>query len=305
MQAVLATVISMALSLIIPPLSYFSGAAVGIVSLRRGWREGAFVTVVATGFIALVLTFSLGKPLLALVFSAVVWVPVMVLALVLRSTISLRWTFITAFGLGLVVITIIHILLPDPVNWWLDNVLRPLFSGVMAQGDMSAEQRAGLQQTIEVTAQYMTGILATALVLSSVVSLFIARWWQALLYNPGGFGQEFRTLQLGRPYAMATVAMLAISYLPMGVAALFAREVVMLLLLLAAVQGIALAHALVTLRKAHVAWLVGLYVLMFVALPQVVVALAVIAVMDAWLDLRRRLAPADSSGPPAAPPNDD
>jgi hypothetical protein len=26
----------------------------------------------------------------------------------------------------------------------------------------------------------------------SVLSLMLARYWQALLYNPGGFGREFR-----------------------------------------------------------------------------------------------------------------
>ncbi len=299
MQAVLVAVVGMALSLIMPPLSYISGAVVGLVALRRGWRDGAIVMALAMVAVSLLMMLSLGHPMFALVYGVVVWLPVLVLTQVLRRSVSLQLTFIGALGIGLAVVVVVHVLLAEPVSWWRDQILQPLFANVLAQGELSAEQRISLQQMIEITSQYMTGIVASALVLSSLFSLFIARWWQALLYNPDGFGQEFRSLRLGKTLAAITVLTLALSYLQLGSFTVVVREVAMLLLVLAVLQGVALVHAVVALRKAHVGWLVGMYLLMFAALPQIAMVLAVTAVMDAWLDLRRRLASGSGSGPPA------
>ena len=47
-QAVLAVVAFSLLSVVIPPASYLAGGAVGLVTLRRGWLEGLFVTAGAT-----------------------------------------------------------------------------------------------------------------------------------------------------------------------------------------------------------------------------------------------------------------
>jgi uncharacterized protein YybS (DUF2232 family) len=52
----------------------------------------------------------------------------------------------------------------------------------------------------------------------------------------------------------------------------------------------ALAQAIVAMRKLHIAWLVGLYVVVFFALPQLMAVVAIIGLADTWFDFRRRLA---------------
>ncbi len=43
-------------------------------------------------------------------------------------------------------------------------------------------------------AAQIAGMLGAGTAIGSVLCLLLARYWQAALYNPGGFGQEFRAL---------------------------------------------------------------------------------------------------------------
>ena len=54
---------------------------------------------------------------------------------------------------------------------------------------------------------FFSGILALNVMLTSLISVLIARWWQALLFNPGAFGKEFRALSLGKYFAVVYVVL--------------------------------------------------------------------------------------------------
>ncbi len=45
------------------------------------------------------------------------------------------------------------------------------------------------------TAQ-IAGMMGAGTAMSAVLCLLLARYWQAALYNPGGFGEEFQALAL-------------------------------------------------------------------------------------------------------------
>lgn len=62
-----------------------------------------------------------------------------------------------------------------------------------------------------------------------------------------------------------------------------------------AVQGLALAHAVVRLRSAHTGWLIALYALLVFFPPQALVVLAAAGFADGWFDLRARMG---RGGPP-------
>ena len=53
------------------------------------------------------------------------------------------------------------------------------------------------------------------LAVSTILCLFVSRWWQAMLYNPGGFGEEFRQLRLDvRAAGLSIIAFIVALYLP-------------------------------------------------------------------------------------------
>lgn len=65
------------------------------------------------------------------------------------------------------------------------------------------------------------------------------------------------------------------------------------LMVVYALQGLAVVHGVVA--RAHLAktWLVGLYVIAFFALPQLLLILCIVGAIDAWGDFRARYKVAD------------
>jgi uncharacterized protein YybS (DUF2232 family) len=66
-------------------------------------------------------------------------------------------------------------------------------------------------------------------------------------------------------------------------------------------QGLAVAHQVRALKQARQAWLVGLYILMILFMPQTLILIACVGLVDIWADIRSRIAP--SALPPGPGPN--
>jgi hypothetical protein len=139
-------------------------------------------------------------------------------------------------------------------------------------------------------AAIMTGVVAATLLLTAMINLSLARWWQALLFNPGGFRQEFHSLRLDWRVAAAILPVAVMSsLLSEGPVQGFAQDAMVLVMALFSVPGLALLHAVVAHKKIHRAALIAVYVLMVFILPQMVMILAATGLTDSWLDFRRRL----------------
>ena len=140
-----------------------------------------------------------------------------------------------------------------------------------------------LAQMPPLTAEHLLGNLAFMQMLLTLISLFTARWWQAKLYNPGGFQQEFYQLRLSRANILVLVAGLVLFSSIEGYhqwAWLFAIPII--------IVGIALVHALVALKQLSRHWLFGFYV-MFITFAPVVPLLMMAVIADSALDFRLRL----------------
>jgi len=290
-QAVLVTVGFALLGLLLPPASYLSGAAVALVTLRRGAREGVLIIAGATAAAAVLAGLVLGDTVPALVFVLGMWLPLWLLAIVWRNTVSLAWTLQAAAGIGVLTVVLMHLVLQDPAAWWraLLEALRPAMeqAGVFADG-------AAMEGALDAAARLMTGLMAAALVFSLMISLFIARWWQAALYNPGGFRQEFHALRADRRIAVVLVVVLLLSLVDRGVIGALATDLAMVGIVLYLFQGLALIHGMVAAFRANVFWLVGLYALMVLASPQMVLLLSAMGFADTWFDFRAHFPKAES-----------
>lgn len=286
-QSILVVVGTAVLAMLFPPLSIISGAALGLVTLRNGARYGLQIMLGATLFVGALAYFSLGNVYSGLSFLALLWLPLWGLTIILREMRSLSLVHIIAGGLGVIGVVVAYLSLGDVTLWWRELLLA-IFEPAMQSGGPLAD-RAAVETILAEIAQVMTGIVAAAIVINALLCLYLARAWQAILFNPGGFGSEFHELRLGRGAAIGSLVIIVVSLLPLGTVTQLADEVLIVILALYVLQGLALAHAIIAKRKMHMAWLVGVYLLVFFIMPQLVALIAVIGLIDSWLDFRHRV----------------
>lgn len=279
--ATLVTTVAGLLSLLIPFVGVISSAAVGLVTLRQGVRQGMLLLGSSTLASGLIAWPALGNPWVGLGILLVLWAPIWGLATILRATRSLNLTAQLAALGGLVVVLVVHLTVGDPALYWRE-LIEPLRQSLLNDGLVEAEASQVLFARL---AQWMTGAFAAALVLQYLVSLFLARAWQAQLYNPGGFGAEFKALRVGSLVGGLFVLFLAWGLLAKGLGLDLAPVLGLLLLL----QGLAVIHRLRELRNANQGWLVALYVLLVFFMPQMVLLLISLGLIDLWADIRARV----------------
>ncbi len=293
-QALLVTA-AFALTSLIPILgilSVLSGAALALATLRHGARQGLQIMAGASLILNLFLYVAMGTVLPGVVFLLFLWLPLWGLSLLLRRTVSWSITLDAAVVLGVLVVLVFYIATGDPAQWWL-LVLDQLFDAMATQ---SGGMELGLlREQLPKAAEWMTGMLAGAFVLGLIASIMLARWWQSLLFNPGGFRQEIYGLRQSRVATMVVLVLLLLSLFKFGVVSRLAADLMVIAVVVYSVAGLALVHALVAVLGKHRGWLIALYVVAFVVPFHAMTALAGVGFADSWMDFRRRF---KGSAPP-------
>jgi hypothetical protein len=271
-----------------PPILIVSGAAVALVTLRRGVAEGALLLILAglgaTGLVWL----ALGAPWPMLNVLLAYWLPLWFLAWILRFTVSLSTTFQAAALFSLLAVAGFYLVLGDPAIWWasvLDQWQLDL-TALVSSGQIA--DRATLDQLLTLLRQWaplLPGQAVSGTLLFVLLALLLGRWWQAVLFNPEGFRPEFHQLRLGRPLAVFTLALFGAA---MGLGWPLLSNFMLVLGILYAVQGVAVIHAVAVKWQLASAWLLLFYLLLIPLLSQWVM---VLGVADAWLDFRNRVRP--------------
>lgn len=265
------------------PLLYWLGAAAGcLVLLRRGMRDA--LGVLALGLLpALIwwLKFDDPRALLVLLGSSG-------LALVLRASESWNRVLLVSIAMGLVFSVVLGTVFSSQIEMLAQDLIKilPLALGDLYQ-KMSVEEQARFASLI---APILTGLIAALLQIVSVLSLIIGRYWQALLYNPGGFGREFRVIRIPLGPAMLLLALMLLG-------PNFGPQMAMLTPLCSVplvFAGLALIHGLVAQKRLARFWLVGLYVTLLLFMQLIYPLLVVLAIVDSLIDFRGRLAPKDA-----------
>ena len=253
-----------------------SPATVGLVLLRKGSQEGMVVLLWAALPLIASYFFGQGSSLLA-VISGFSLLLTLAAATVLSATRSWQWTILTSMSTATVVTLVIGLLLGVEIDLLIDR-LNALFAEVAAQQSSQIEPVAASRPLV-------LGASALMLALSTVVCLFVARWWQAMLYNPGGFGEEFRQLRLDMRVAGLLIGVFVlVLYLPIEYR--FWAELMLVPLLLA---GLSLMHYAVNVAALGSSWLVFMYIGLVVSGPVIGGLLVGLGLADSLLNLRLRL----------------
>ena len=114
--------------------------------------------------------------------------------------------------------------------------------------------------------------------------MLLARWWQALLYNPNGFGEEFREIRLHGLLSLLYVIAMALCYIQ-GVNYTFWTTIFSIPLVMV---GLAVVHSFSKAKQINREWLIALYILIVAYNQLFLLLLATLGFIDSWLNMRSR-----------------
>ncbi len=258
---------------------FLPGAVPALVVLVRGPRPGLIVAGGATVFLTLAM-WMFGRPVpVGLIYSAWVLGPPLALAVIYGRTGSLSLCLQLAVLVGALLLVLLHVTLGDPEKFWAPFV-RDLAQEMQRRGLPMDLEKDGLVETL---ARTLWGWVTALTLVLAMCALFLARWWQTLPEQAGRFGAEFQQLRLGVVLGTAGAVLI-------GASAMTDRPLVDDLerIFLGALMlvGLAAAHRFKATGRLNAAWLWAIYVLLVLAAPLMVAAMAGWGFVDNWLRSR-------------------
>ncbi len=267
---------------VVPFLSWVGSAILGLVTLRKGPAEG--LIVMAGVALPLIAGGLFGKTTVLLYAynilysSLIIWV----LALVLRRYSSWRVVLQACVLLGGLFVIGMHLYNPDIVVWW-ENTLRQylsLVSDPAMKAKLSSPEVGLILNTI---ARLATGLQVVFICLTGIMSLVVARWWQAMLFNPGGLRKELLQIRIGFPeLLLAGVVILAV----------FAKiqvsfDLLPIIAMPFILAGVSLVHCVIVLTQPK-PWIgiLAFYGLLLFFFKYTAAILVLLAMIDCWVNLR-------------------
>ncbi|NOQ87509.1 MAG: hypothetical protein GQ550_01165 [Gammaproteobacteria bacterium] len=281
-QAALVAASMAILGLAVPPAAWISAAAIVLVTLVNGPKSGLVTTALSLLGAGIFAFLIFASPQVAVVFVLLAWLPAWLIAAVLRQTVSLAYSLQVLTVMSLLAVVMVYALVPNIGELWRE----PLDIMVAQLAEQSEDfTLAELKQTEDWVIKFLPGLFASSIMFGTMLSLFLGRWWQAVFYNPGGFGKEFRSLNLGKVSALCAIAIIVIA---MVVDSVFAVAMVAVVSVLYGMQALSLLHAAIKIRQLNAAWLFVVYLIMFF-IPHMLLLLILASFADPWLDIRQRI----------------
>ncbi len=262
------------LGLVATVLMTLSAAVVGLVTLRRGVSDGVGLMLWALlpALVWLVWRDE-ASPLVTLLGTTA-------LAVVLKRTVSWSQTLSVATVVALLISFMIDVLLPETVVQVTEA------AGQLVE--VLGQSHPQVAQALDVNwlRELLLGVIVASYLGTVLSSLALSRWWQSMLYNPGGFRAEFHGLRLPPLFAAVGLIVLVLADSLPGEMVRWLPVMITPFIM----ASIALIHGVVAKRSLSRSWLIAFYVAMFVAGPYLIALLVLLAVADSFIDIRRRLA---------------
>ncbi|MAI54023.1 MAG: hypothetical protein CBC55_06850 [Gammaproteobacteria bacterium TMED95] len=259
-----------ALASALPIVGWLGTAIVALVVLRQGLKDGLLVLLWAA--LPLVLIYQTGGDASGLAAISGVFL----LAMVLRLTTSWELTLLAAVGVaaaGSWAFAILSAPILAAFAQWYVETLSALAADAGVAGVTLEE---GKSQAISYLAMGQGYLMVLAVVL--------ARWWQSVLFNPGGFKQEIRNVRLTPRVSGPLLIVVVLCSVTPGY-----ESWVGLLAMPFVVAGTGLVHWQLAQKSAQSQWYIAYYMSVLLLFQWVSMALVALVLADGLLDLRQRM----------------
>ena len=276
-------VLALALTLVLPFAQIFSGAAIVMLVLFGGARTAALQGLIAIAVLAALSLVTGGSLPEILVNGLFAWLPVFLLAWLLRRSRSLTLTLQVSAIAAMAVTLGFYIVVADPTAYWM----AVLTDVAAAFRDMGLTEQAGMiVAQAELIAPQMT--MVTVLTSWSLIVLVLVLGYaiyQALPGKSAEFGR-FCDLRFGRTLALV-MAVTSVLALLIGVEWL--RNFAFVVFAIFWLQGLSMMHWLRVVGPLPFIVLIVIYAMLPFLNALLVMALAILGYTDAWFDYRARI----------------
>ena len=191
---------------LIPYTTWVSLAIIALVTLKKGWRDGAMLLMpVMTAFLACSVAVAPIK--LGIINTLLAFIPCYIAACVLGMTASWRTVAGVFFLLMLTCAILFQVFMPEFISaqyHYLTAAMSELNPDVLPKALANFRGSNPL-----VLANYLFGLQLASLVLSAALPLTLARSVQSQLYYPGGYRQEMHALRGNKLGLLMLVLMIA------------------------------------------------------------------------------------------------
>ncbi len=278
---ILALDISVVFGLLLTPIALMLSAAVlAFVALRHGEQSAVTTALIAGLVTAGVSAYLLGDAKIVLIFTAICWLSAVFVASVLRGTVSLKIAVLSAVPVAVVVALLASFFKADVTHYWQFSLRKSLSSLTDAELEQLGEQKLTL--LLDMMPVLLAESASSWAFFIVVCGVFIARFWQAQLFNNGGFQKEFHTLRLGREAVAVFAVAFVLAKLFMGS---FWASIATAMMFVFFLQGLSVLHCITKQRGLSTGWLSGMYAILW--LPPTMFALSVLGIADNFFQIRK------------------
>jgi len=256
-------------------LPFVSVSTIGLVTLRKGATEGSLVSLWVILPLLLSYMFSASSPFMAVV-SGVALINIALVANAHRVTADWNFSLGAATVSGIVLVCLAGLFFQADLNDFVNELEEML---------ATASEPTG-QTKLALTRNGFLAFVAWVVIFNTVIGLVLARWWQALLYNPGGFQEEFHMLRLSPKLSLVCLGIF-ITGLALGGNYQLWLSLASIPIL---IGGIAIVHCVVQHKSFSLWVLVGMYLGLFLFGPLLMVLLGALGAADSVMNFRTRLA---------------
>ena len=256
-------------------LPFVSVSTIGLVTLRKGAAEGFIVSLWVILPLLLSYMFSASSPFMAVV-SGVALINMALVANAHRVTADWNFSLGIATLSGVVLVCLAALLFQAEMNDFVNELEEML---------ATASEQSG-QTMLVLTRNGFLAFVAWVVIFNTVIGLVLSRWWQALLYNPGGFQEEFQMLRLSPKLSLVCLSIFIAGLALGGNYQLWLRLASIPLL----IGGLAIVHYVVQHKGFGRQVLVVMYVGLFLFGPVLMVLLGALGAADSVMNFRTRLA---------------
>ncbi len=279
-NAIIVAFVCTLLPLIYLPGGFAAAIIVGLVTLKKGAKDGFWVLVwVALPAICLLFLKRFGVFDILLLRCVLVWL----FAIMLRQFSSWRMILEVAVLLGFLVVAGLHLAVPDIKTWWAGHIAAYMKAFDLANAwKLSA---AEVQGFIGRLVPFATGVAIVVVFMGTFIQLILARFWYAALFERGLLKKEFSEIRMGQILAVILFLAIVGAFLKMA----FAIDFLPVILLPFVVAGLSFLHYWVARNKKLLIPLILIYVGLLMLPYLAVLILALLAFIDSWYDFRIKL----------------